>query len=99
MNHVRRSSVAAVAVHADCDVLAGRNLLEIVQELAEQDILSFNRLAPPVRRLLLVNVAIHGDLSRASGFVRSCHGVDLFTDRNDLLAACFLLQSAQLRSL
>ena len=83
MNHVRRSSVAAVAVHADCDVLAGRNLLEIVQELAEQDILSFNRLAPPVRRLLLVNVAIHGDLGRASGFIRSCHGVDLFSDRND----------------
>ena len=100
MNHVRGPGVAAVAVHADCDVLAGRNLLEVLQKLAEQNVLPLNGFTPPVCRLLLVDVAIHGDLGRAARFIRSGHGVDLFADRNSRrifrFHARFLLHSSPL---
>ena len=78
VDHVGRSGVAPVTVHADSDGRAAGDLLEVLQKLGEQDVLPLDGLAPPVRGLLLVDVSIHGDLGITA--VHRGHRIDLFRD-------------------
>lgn len=90
MNHVRCSGVTAVAIHADGNVFAGRNLLEILQKLTKQNVLPFDGFAPPICRLLLVDIPVHGDLRRIPGGICSRHGINGLFDADLRSLVCAL---------
>ena len=64
MNQDRHAGITAYTVHADGNLRAMLDLLQVGQELALDDVLARNRFArPPIRGLRVHNLAVHGDVS------------------------------------
>ena len=82
------TGVAAVAVHADRNILAAFDLLQVLQELVQEDELAFYRLtSPPVCRLGFVDVPVQGQL--CGDAIRGRHSVGVLLDAHGRLVKGF----------
>ena len=73
VNQNGNAGIAAQTVHADDDLRAVFDLLQVRQELALDDVLTRNRLvSPPVDRLRFHDFAIHGDVGRLAVSAGHC---------------------------